>query len=240
MGALALWPLLVLGGFAIQPPGQFHRGEPVARDGERWLALRVDGSEAALVSTQLRLRTVFDDISDEPGGPATGRMVDSPLDDKVVVFLRGAPLVAGAVDTAKPGWAEANGNRDGQPRLDYTVEFRDTRYRISSACEPRGASAEQTQQPFDCRIVLRDAHGQTQVLVRMGGYADARGASPWLGDDASPALLFAGDLDHDGKLDLLFDATNHYNVSRPTLFLSSQARPGELLHQVAQYESVGC
>ncbi len=240
MSALPLWPLLVVGGFAMQPPGQFHRGEPVARDGERWLALRVDGSDAALVPTQLRLRTVFDDISDEPGGPATGQLVDSPVGDKVVVFLRGVPLVAGAVDTAKPGWAEADDNRDGQPRLDYTVEFGDMRYRITSACDLRGANTGQPQQQFDCRIVLRDARGQTQVLVRMGGYADARGAPPWLGDDASPSLLFAGDLDHDGKLDLLFDTTSHYNVSRPTLFLSSQAKPGELLHQVAQYESVGC
>ncbi|MET0807665.1 MAG: hypothetical protein ABWX93_02785, partial [Pseudoxanthomonas sp.] len=61
-----------------------------------------------------------------------------------------------------------------------------------------------------------------------------------LGDDASPTLLFAGDLDRDGKLDLIFDGTDHYNVSRPTLFLSSPAGQGELLHEVARYESVGC
>ena len=53
--------------------------------------------------------------------------------------------------------------------------------------------------------------------------------TPSLGDDASPTLLFAGDLDRDGKLDLIFDTTDHYNVRRPTLFLSSQAAPANCL-----------
>lgn len=236
MGALVLLPLLAAFGFAIQPPGQFHGNEPVARDGERWLALRVDGNDAALVPTRLRLRTVFDEISDQPGGPATGRMVESPLDDKVVVFLQGAPLVAGTVDTARPHRADG----DQRQPLDYSIQFGDAHYRVVGACAPAATPVDGTHQPFDCRIVLRDGRGREQVLVRMDGYADTRTAAPWLGDDASPSLLFAGDLDRDGKLDLLFDTTDHYNVSRPTLFLSSQAKPGELLHRVAQYESVGC
>lgn len=235
MGALLLWPLLAIAGFAIQPPGQFHGNEPVARDGERWLALRVDGNEVALVPTRLRLRAVFDAISDEPGGAATGRMVESPLDDKVVVFLQGAPLVAGTVDTAKPGWADG----DQRQRLNYSIQFGDAHYRIVSACAPAATPDEHNQQ-FDCRIVLRDGRGREQVLVRMGGYGDTSAAEPWLGDDATPSLLFAGDLDRDGRLDLIFDTTDHYNVSRPTLFLSSQTKVGELVHQVAQYESVGC
>ena len=88
--------------------------------------------------------------------------------------------------------------------------------------------------------MLGDDRGREQVLVRMDGYAESAGAAPLLGDDAMPALLFAGDLDRDGELDLLFDTTDHYNVSRPALFLSSQAGPGELLGEAARYESVGC
>ena len=61
-----------------------------------------------------------------------------------------------------------------------------------------------------------------------------------LGDDAMPRLLFAGDLDRDGRLDLIFDITDHYNVSRPTLFLSSGAADGKPLRAAARYESVGC
>ena len=41
------------------------------------------------------------------------------------------------------------------------------------------------------------------------------------------------------SLDLMFDTTDHHNVRRPTLFLSMQAAPGELLGIVAQFPSVG-
>lgn len=50
----------------------------------------------------------------------------------------------------------------------------------------------------------------------------------------------AGDLDGDRALDLLIDLTDHYNVSRPTLFLSRGRRAGTLLERVATHESVGC
>jgi hypothetical protein len=35
-----------------------------------------------------------------------------------------------------------------------------------------------------------------------------------------PSILFAGDLDRDGKLDFLVSTATHYNVSETTLFLS--------------------
>ena len=82
--------------------------------------------------------------------------------------------------------------------------------------------------------------GRAQALSRLTGYLEPGAGAISLGDDASPVLLFAGDLDRDGKLDLIFNTTDHYNVSRPTLFLSSQAKSGELLGEVAHYESVGC
>ena len=92
---------------------------------------------------------------------------------------------------------------------------------------------------FDCRIVLH-ARGTTQTLSNLTGYYEHRATTLSLSDDGGAVLLFAGDLDRDGKLDLVFDTTDHYNVARPTLFLSSQARPGELLHEVARTTSVGC
>lgn len=231
-------PTFSIAGYAIQPPGQFHRGEPVARDGERWLALRIDRMDAALVSVIVQVATVEDPLVDEPGGERTGQAVstDRP-DEAVVMLLRGPALVPGTLDAATQA-SQATG--DGQHRIDTVLAFRGTRHHLRSACTPRGAMPDDGQRRFDCRIVLRDDRGREQVLVRMDGYADTPGAAPLLGDDAMPALLFAGDLDRDGELDLLFDTTDHYNRSSPTLFLSSQAAPGELLGKVASYDSVGC
>jgi hypothetical protein len=52
--------------------------------------------------------------------------------------------------------------------------------------------------------------------------------------------LFAGDLGRDGRLDLSLATTGHDNVGRPTLFLPSRARDGELARAVAVHSSVGC
>lgn len=53
-------------------------------------------------------------------------------------------------------------------------------------------------------------------------------------------LLWAGDLDGDGKLDFYADVSDHYNSSMPTLFLSSEAKKGKLVKDVAGIRTVGC
>ena len=233
MGSLLLAMMLATGGYALQPPGQFHGDEPVARDGERWLALRTDGTLAALEPATLTIAQVEDPVLDEPG-QRTGRSVDAREGSEgVVAFLRGGRLAPGPVEVAD---IEAL-NDDARHPIDEAIVFQGLRHRLRSTCRPRGTKTG-GQQQFDCAITL-EAKGRTQTLVRMQGYAE-NDARVWLGDDASPTLLFAGDLDGDGRLDLIFDITDHYNLSRPTLFLSSPAAAGELLREVARFESVGC
>ena len=228
---------LSVAGYAIQPPGQFHAGETIARDGERWLALRVDMAEAALLPTTVRVATVEDVLLDGPGERSGQAVSSQPADDAILMFLRGPALVAGMVDQARMDMVDG----DGRYRFERALAFRDARYRLRSECTPRGGASVAGQFQFDCVIVLRDMGSRReQVLVRMDGYATGPGEHAWLGDDAAPALLFAGDLDRDGELDLLFDTTHHYNVSHPTLYLSSQAGPGELLREVATHEATGC
>jgi len=53
-------------------------------------------------------------------------------------------------------------------------------------------------------------------------------------------LRWAGDLDGDGKLDLILAADHHYNLSTTRLFLSSRAKKGELVQEVAKFSTSGC
>jgi hypothetical protein len=178
------------------------------------------------------VRPVFDGMLDDPG-QASGREVSSMLDDAhVVAFLRGPGLRAGTVEpaTVAPG-------DDDSPLPHYTIAFHGRVYRIRTQCDPDSGEPVEGQLQFDCRIVLSGVAGP-QTLARMRGYRD--GAAVHVGDDATPALLFAGDLDRDGELDLLFDVTDHYNKLQPTLFLSSPAATGEGLLQAAQFTQVGC
>jgi hypothetical protein len=60
------------------------------------------------------------------------------------------------------------------------------------------------------------------------------------GDDVAHHVSFAGDLDHDGRLDLIVDLSRHYNESRPTLWLSSAAKEGQLVAMTAELPTTGC
>lgn len=51
--------------------------------------------------------------------------------------------------------------------------------------------------------------------------------------DGTPELVWVGDVDRDGHMDILVDATERYTRNDYRLFLSSLAGPGELVHQVA-------
>ena len=53
-------------------------------------------------------------------------------------------------------------------------------------------------------------------------------------------LIWAGDLDRDGRLDFLVDYAEDDAASAPTLFLSSQARSGEMVGEAADFPQYCC
>ena len=59
-------------------------------------------------------------------------------------------------------------------------------------------------------------------------------------DDALANILFIGDIDGDGLLDIIIDTTNHYNVERPTLYLSNPGDNEVLLKIVGIHVTYGC
>lgn len=236
MSPTLLLPLLLGTGFALQPPGSFHGDEAVAADGESWLGLRLDGDDATLVATIVRVRPIEDVVAGDAPGQRSGREVTSIHGDAIAMYLRGPRLRAGPIERAQT-FSDASQSVASMP--DYSLEFRGQRHRITAHCDPEPVARVDAQAQFVCRVLL-DAPGRSQVLWATTGYFEPGATTPSLGDDAAPTLLFAGDLDRDGRLDLILDVTDHYNVRRPTLFLSTLAAPGELLGIAARFQSVGC
>lgn len=87
---------------------------------------------------------------------------------------------------------------------------------------------------------LDDAGAYTLSLVSADGRSQALCEHQTLHDDTVPTLLLAGDLDADGRMDLLIDTSNHYNLSRVTLYLSSAAGAGDWVAPVAALQTTGC
>jgi hypothetical protein len=215
---------------ALQLPGQFHGDETVARDGERWLALVADDAGARLRTVRVRVKPVRDVVLDADDGPATGRIVESVGPGGApIAYVRGPGLREGAVARAIATELPAE-NGLGASRL----RLGDRDYTLATRCAPAVAAGDGDR----CTIELVQGD-RRQVLATMTGTRGEDGRT-MLGDEASPSLLFAGDLDGDGALDLLYDVTDHYNVTAPTLFLSGAAGDGELVHAVAEQRTTGC
>lgn len=215
---------------ALQLPGQFHGDETVARDGERWLALVADDGGARLRSVRVRVKPTHDAVLDADDGPATGRIVESVAGPgATIAYVRGSGLREGvvvrAIATELP---VVNGLGTSRLRLG------DRDYTLATRCTPAALIAD----GYRCAVELAQGD-RRQTLVTMAGTREQDGHI-LLGDEASPGLLFAGDLDGDGALDLIYDVTDHYNVTAPTLFLSGAAAEGELVHAVAAQRTTGC
>ena len=175
------WALLLSAGFAIQPPGQFHAGEPIARDGEPWLALRVMGDRASLVATTLSVLAVPDALVDEAGA-RTGLAVSSADDEGVVAYLRGGSLRARAIEPA------AVAARDPlAPGLPYDLVFRGRSYRLSS---PARAPRHFRGQPqHACRTIAGRGKGSMEHPAVTGS------PRPTISLSTFTLPVFAGDLD---------------------------------------------
>ncbi|MCB9189926.1 MAG: hypothetical protein H6600_08855 [Flavobacteriales bacterium] len=59
-------------------------------------------------------------------------------------------------------------------------------------------------------------------------------------DDAMITFYFIGDLDQDGKIDLLINESYKYSFGNPVLYLSSKARKGELVRRIGQIFLSSC
>jgi len=235
--AHAVGTTILFGGFvaahADEPrllrPGQYHGNEITAVSGERWLGLvRGAGRQDRLVPVTLQVDTVRDELLDEDG-PATGKLVSAaPGGDAIVLLmasiqgLRPGPVTTLTTDT---------GVAPGEP---IRLVLQGDVYSVSLECRTPG-SLKGTEQ-VACSLVVRHLR-EARVLRTYPEAYYVEGRFGAVGDDAHPTILWAGDLNGDAALDLLVDLTDHYNVSRPTLFLSRGRRA---LEPVATHESVGC
>lgn len=105
----------------------------------------------------------------------------------------------------------------------------------------RDAGKELQLGPSKYALFARDSEPETrEIIVRFGGIEQQIAVVQGCCNDAQPTLLWAGDLDGDGKLDLLLNVTMHYAHSELALFLSSRATGGELLRDVARFASGSC
>jgi hypothetical protein len=204
--------------------GQFHKEEVEAETGEQWLGLHISEDSSMLLNYELTVESVEDPVVDEPG-QKTGKKVavDLPLQP---IFLINSDWIlnAGPVETV------FEGNPERLERIaPVKLHLAGTSYQLKIAGPEDGEKCWQDGLPKNAKLVLATGNS-SQVLYTLEE----------CGSDPTWALLWAGDLDKDGKLDLYVSVTQHYNISEKKLFLSSQADEGQLVQEIAEFVTSGC
>jgi hypothetical protein len=205
--------------------GSLHGDEVPADAAGDWLALVREGNGVILWPVTVSL-VPEEDIGDR-NGERTGRRVEvsPPLDP--IVLLRGLRPFTGEVATVILDQAVDVGEG-------VEASLHGVATRLVVRCVDAPAVEGQRQQR--CTLSARSG-AREEALFTYGAYFDG---AQRLWASSGPAVLWAGDLDLDGSVDLLIDTSDHENVNEMRLFLSSAAEPGHLLSEVARLTRVGC
>ena len=207
--------------------GEFHGDEVSAAGGEGWLALVAHGSHDALESAGIEVTIVRDAIADPDEGPFTGKKVTlagALAGTDPVLLVRGFRRLEPRPDVLRADIDTARWPTDLWSTRRVQLVLAGQRYTLRATppnpAEPLTKESE----------VLLDDGITTQVLYRM----------PQDPNDAEWEVLWAGDLDGDGRLDLYMNLSHHYNMTERMLFLSTAAGDGDLVGQVAGFTTTGC
>jgi hypothetical protein len=222
----------------IKPPGKliellddgiYRRSEVVAKNGESWMVLIDNGGELSVYPRKAKVKKLS-----SVSWPGEER------DAKLSFDHSGKPFFAiKNLNTVKKGpvttlfhlkrWAE---NEDGSPdfveisdgfRREFTIGARTYILRTS-----RGITMDHTK----VAVLLLESEGTTQILKQIRHFGGDR--------DIFGSLLWVGDMDGDGKLDLYFDEFNEKGYTATELHLSTQAEPGKLVGLAADFGMAGC
>ncbi|HUS09668.1 MAG TPA: hypothetical protein VMZ30_04305 [Pyrinomonadaceae bacterium] len=208
-------------------PGQFHGEEVTAQSGEKWLGLHItDDDHSILLPYRLTIEAVNDLTVDEDG-QATGKKVSVDLPLEPLFLIKGLKNVsAGPVTTV---FDEGGSASILDQASTITLKLAESSYILKVAGSEDTAKCPYESLPRNARLVLVNGEFK-QVLYSLQD----------CGSDPSWSLVWAGDLDRDGKLDLYVNVTQHYNSSERKLFLSSQASEGQLVKEAAEFAISGC
>ena len=208
-------------------PGEFHGEEVSAQSGEKWLGLHItDDYHSMLLHYRLTIEAVNDLTVDEEG-QSTGKKVSVDLPLAPLFLIKGARNVsAGPVTTVFDEGARSGTLGESSA---LTLNLGEQSYVLKVTGSEDTAKCPDQSLPRNARLVLVNGEFK-QVLYSLQD----------CGSDPSWSLVWAGDLDRDGKLDLYVNVTQHYNSSERKLFLSSQASEGQLVKEAAEFVTSGC
>jgi hypothetical protein len=208
--------------------GTFHEDEvdPLSSKYE-WMGIFKTDSGYYVGPTKIKLRRENDAVLDE-AGQKTGWGVYPSVKDTAVLLISGLDYLQSRPIKSIPF------------KKDYIlpgehVDFicNDIKYTlyatgINKSTSPKREPYNVSNYKLFVKAVI-DGQPYNQMILSIATF-----------DDAISTLTFIGDIDSDGRPDIIMDTTNDYNMERATLYLSKPAETGQLLKMVGWHAIVGC
>jgi hypothetical protein len=229
--AQAVWQGKVTGKGRLLETGGFHGDEVTARSGERWLGLYVSKKRSFLRPSTIRIDLIEDPVVDLETNKWTGKKVSiSNRTDNPIFLVRSIEgLRQGNVITVE---GMPDRYREEGLKLEdvITLKLGETNYQLClKGRQIRSPYLQSETWLHNAKLVLKTGESEQTLYALRDKPVDAI----W-------EMIWAGDLDRDGKLDLYLNLSSNYNVSQRTLFLSSHADKGRLVKKVAEFVIAGC
>jgi hypothetical protein len=207
--------------------GIFHEDEvwtPASK--ENWYGLFRNKTGFFLASTGINTTRIHDVVIDEKETDKTGWKVETKLKDTCLVLIEALPFLNEHTvqNIVLPSEQVLPGDT-------FRFAFMGADYRIF-ATGGRKRVADETYEVWNYKLYIeanKNGRKLTELLVARASF-----------DDTMISIIFAGDIDGDGLLDLIIDTSSHYNATIPTIYLSKPADDGHLLKVMGSHTRVGC
>lgn len=209
--------------------GTFH-GDEVDENAakQKWFGLFKNKTGCYLAETSLLTKRVFDAIVDENENSKTGWQVETTNKDTAIILV--AKLNYLSPHNFKAAELQKNTIYPGES---IEINYLGNTYKLfatGTKNKIEGSEDSFTVEDYQLFVSVEiNGVSKKNVLVAEKSF-----------DDQMTSIIFAGDIDGDGILDLIIDTTNHYNVSRPTLYLSKSATTNDVVKPIGRHSSAGC
>lgn len=209
--------------------GIFHDEEVwVGADKEKWYGLFKNKEGFYFKETEIKIRRVHDDIVDSKETEKTGWEVSTTNRDDCILLVEQKPYFSNhVVQNLSLGRVEI------MPGDTLSFNYLGIDYKLfATGIKKKAKHQSDAFDIFNYKLFLSaNKNGKliTELLMSHSSFTDQM-----------TGVIFVGDIDNDGFLDLIIDGSDHYNVTFPVLYLSKPAESENLLKIVGGHQSVGC
>jgi hypothetical protein len=209
--------------------GNFHEDEVwKTAENEKWIGLFEGQDGFYLAATTIKTERIHDPVVDEDETEKTGWQVSVPNQDSALLLMQAIPIIKerkiNAVHLVKNSFDPGDSMQFSYEGSAYQLYA--TGVKEKNGINPDALAVRQYKLYLTAMVKGKRI---TQLLVAQPAH-----------QETIIKLLFVGDLDGDTIPDFIIDTSEHYNLQKPTLYLSSPAADDEIVKPVGAHSFVGC